>query len=200
MQTTTGPLRSTVHGRFAGCVGPVDPEAVLLETLDLAGAVRDPFDVQPVDRARGGARGRRGQGRRATVADQHPADARALADPEQGAQVPRVLNVLDQDDELGVDRGRRRIATFRVREAGREAACRRMVLAGLHEARPQLAGRDVADRHAMPFAEPLDRPAAVAGGTRDEDLGDSMRLAPQDLPHRLVPQPPSTVLATFRHA
>ena len=93
-------------GRIAFRVGAVYPEAFRLEPLDLVRRVGDPAR-SPAIRSPP-PRSWRPSGRQAPspVADHHPAGPGALADAEQGAEVARVLDVLEDHHQPRVRAGR----------------------------------------------------------------------------------------------
>src|SRR5262249_19303650 len=92
-------------GRRAPLGGAVEPEALLLEAADRLTSVDDALHAHPLGGAGGGAADGRRDGRAAAVAQQHAADAGAVADAQQRAEVARVLHVLEQDDEVAVAGG-----------------------------------------------------------------------------------------------
>lgn len=157
--------------RIAGGVGAVDPEPVLLELGDGHRRVRDALDREPLGRP-GGGLGHRGRDRGGTpVADHHLPHPRAFADAEYGAEVPRVLDVFEQDAEVRIGRGSL--------DLGRFADLRHQAVVRRAGERRELALRYVADLDPVPKAElghlVAPRPGATSG---DEDALDVVRPVP----------------------
>src|ERR1700674_4423174 len=181
---------------LAGGVGAVGPETFLLEGFQGRRGVGDALDGEPLARAGGGLGDRRGDGRRASVADQDLTYSRSLADPQHGSQVARVLDVLEQDHQVGIGRAaelgkrhrRRRLRLAQPRPGLPALPLLRghAVMGRAGDRRQGLLGDD-GERDAVAAAEVFDLlPAAALPHGADQDPGHLVRPVPQRLADRMI--------------
>ena len=117
--------RALQSGCVAVGVRGGDPEARLLQLLERAGEVDHPGDRAVLDRARGGLGHRAGHLHRAVLGDDHAVGAQRVGRADDGAQVVRVLDAVEHDDQRRVARGlrpRRAVLQLGVLRSSRSSA------------------------------------------------------------------------------
>lgn len=95
-----GEVELVVVGR-ASFVETDDPEVVALEILEGADEVDDAGDAKVLGCAGAGLHGRRAEGRGAALGEDDTVDTGAVGDAEQRAEVLRIFNAVEREDEAG---------------------------------------------------------------------------------------------------
>jgi hypothetical protein len=93
----------------AALVEAGDPEVAALEVLEGADEIHDAGDAQVLGGARAGFDGCGAQGRRAALGEEDAVDSGAIGNAEQSAEVLRIFDAIESEDEAGsggVARGR----------------------------------------------------------------------------------------------
>jgi hypothetical protein len=78
-----------------------DPEVAALEVLEGADEIDDARDAQVLGGARAGFDGRRAQGRGAALGEEDAVDSGAIGNAEQSAEVLRIFDAIESEDEAG---------------------------------------------------------------------------------------------------
>jgi hypothetical protein len=95
-----GEIESVV-GDGAALVEPHDPEIVTLELFEGANEVDDAGDAEVLDCSGAGFDGSRAEWSGAALGEQDAVDAGAIGDAKKSAEVLRVFNAVEREDEAG---------------------------------------------------------------------------------------------------